>query len=187
MGTRVARRQRDLNRVECVIGDEVHRHAALYPVFQRDYKVRGLIGFTPGQGPLWYPDIPYSIDGKTVRFKVPYADDAAKPIDGWDSDHLRGAYFCDPWQILAAAIAAAPNSGQLGEWRDLFRMRIPRGEIVDLSFEPALHRVRGVVVRRGLFGTRMYSTWEIPALADSLDASAAHKKGRHWFGKYKTE
>ena len=187
MRTGVARRQRDLHRVECLWGDEVHRHAALYPVFQRDYKVRGLIGFTPGQRPLWYPNIPFGIDGKTVRFKESHEDDAAKPIEEWEPDHLRGAYFCDPWQMLGAAIADAPNSGQLGKWSDLFEKRIPRGQIVDLAFEPTLHRVRGVVVRRGLFGSRMYSTWEIPALAETLDVAAPYKSTRRWFGKGNTK
>lgn len=171
MHAREGTRQRALHRITCEWGRWVTRHAVVCAVFQPDYKVRGLIGFNLGDRPVWYPGVPITVSGKHLVFNPGFDQAGPPPADEWPGGLLDGAYICDPWQVVAPAIATARAAGgreALGRWRDVFEARIPAGTIEDIIYEHTLHRLRGIIVRRGWFRRKTYSLLEIPPLAESL-------------------
>jgi hypothetical protein len=161
-------RQEELRRVTCQWGDYSRSHSAILPFFQADYKVFGLMGFSLGTAPAWYPGVPVHIEKRMLLFKDAYAD-APPPLAGLDEETFADAYYYDPWRVLAAVFATEPGFPPLAGALNLADQKLLGKPITDLLFEAQLHRLRGFVLKGWLFRVHRISTLQIPNLAEAIE------------------
>jgi len=138
------------------------------PFFHNSYKVFGLVGYAAGESPRWYPGVPVSVERQRLIFKT--AEMEHPPA--WselDRDHFAGAFYHDPWAMLATMLPLVPDAPPMLDAMNLAGRRLQGRPVHDAIFEPPLHRVRAVEVRAGFFGTRTVSILSMPALIEALD------------------
>ncbi|MCH7479183.1 MAG: hypothetical protein IIA14_13920 [SAR324 cluster bacterium] len=164
----VGTRQMSLRRITCHWGDDRQTHAALIPFFREDYKVFGMLGFSLGTPPVWYPSVPLNAEGGHCRFKD---SETEKPpaLGDLEPGLFQGAFYFDPWRVVAPAFRAGEGFPDFNSTVNLAVRTIQRRPIVDVLLERHLHRVRGLVLKRGLLRSRAISVLTIPPLAKALD------------------
>ena len=161
-------RQRRLQLVTVHWDGQPLKHAAMIPMFRSDYRVFGMVGFTLGVMPLWYPGAPLYVGKRELRYKGSEAE-APPPIFELEPDHFAGAYHFDSWKVLAPVLASQEDYPSLSPASNLATRKIGGRSIRDLIFEPPLHRLRGLVCKGRFWGLKAISILEIPALPDALD------------------
>ncbi|MCH7478551.1 MAG: hypothetical protein IIA14_10690 [SAR324 cluster bacterium] len=168
MAKYVGTRQMSLRRITCHWGDHRQAHAALIPFFRGDYKVFGMLGFSLGTPPVWYPSVPLNAELGLCRFKdneteqPPALRDLAPEL-------FQGAFYFDPWRVVAPAFRSGEGFPDFNGAVNLAARTIQRRPILDVLLERHLHRVRGLVLRMGLLRSRAISVLTLPALAEALD------------------
>ena len=161
-------RQQRLQRVTAYWDDRPLKHAVMIPVFRADYRVFGMVGFTLGAMPLWYPGTPFHVAKRELRYKG--SDSEAPPqIFELEPGHFEGAYYFDSWKILAPVFASQEAYPSLSPASNLASRKIGGWPIRDLIFEPPLHRLRGLACKGRFWGWKAISVLEIPALPGALD------------------
>lgn len=173
-------RQKRLQRIACEWGRDVREHSFVYPVFTTNYRVNGVLAYSLGAEPVWYPGSPAAVEKRRLRFKAPFAEDGPLAARALHPDTFQGAYLCDPWRIIAEAVRGYTQGRALTPPVDIFEYEVRGQPLIDVVYERPLHRVRGFVVRRGIFyRTRTLSVLEIPALAEALKPPAKPKRAWH--------
>lgn len=164
--------QRNLRRVICVWGDVEREHQLLLPLFGKDHKVRGLIGFSAQAPPVWYPEIPVMTQGRRMGFKSAYREHPP-PWEEVERDLFEGCYYFDIWSAMAGVLPTVPGAPSIYGSVNLARARLLGRPILDVFFEPQLHRVRTLLVRERWWRKRHYDVLMLPAFAEAIDAPAA--------------
>ncbi len=159
--------QRTLRRTLCQWGDQSRTHFVLVPFFHSDYKVIGIVGWSPNEEPVWYPGVPVIVERRRLVFKdaltalpPPWAE---LPANAFDE-----AYYHDSWGALKAEIQMMPGAPSLERAANLAGSRLSNRRILDVLFEPPLHRVRAFVLKGQFFRNRTVSIMSMPALAEAL-------------------
>ncbi len=171
-------RQKRLHRITCEWGRDVREHSFVYPLFTRDCRVNGVLAYSLGAEPVWYPAPPAAVEKRRLRFKAFAAEDGPLAIGALHADTFQGAYLCDPWRVIAEAVRVYAQGRAMTPPTDIFEYGLRGRPLIDVVYERPLHRVRGFVVRRGTFyRTQTLSVLEIPALAEALTPPAKPKRG----------
>lgn len=160
-------RQGELRRFSCVWGEHAQRHSAMVPFFKVDYKVFGLMGFSLGSPPVWYPGTPVHVSGRTLRFKDSYAE-LPPPLPTLEPDTFVDSYYFDPWRVLSAVFAAEPRMPDFSSAVNLADYLMRKRYIMDVLLEAPLHRVRGFMLKGSWFRTYRVSTLKLPSLAEAI-------------------
>ena len=168
MAANVGTRQMSLRRITCHWGDHRQAHAALVPFFRGDYKVFGMLGFSLGTLPVWYPSVPLNAEGGQCRFKDGEMEQPPALHD-LEPGLFQGAFYFDPWRVVAPAFRSGEGFPDFNGTVNLAVRTIQRRPIVDVLLERHLHRVRGLVLRMRLLRSRAISVLALPALAEALD------------------
>ena len=163
--------QRTLRRTLCQWGDQSRTHFVLVPFFHSDYKVIGIVGWSPNEDPVWYPGVPVTVERRRLVFKgsltklpPPWAE---LPANAFDE-----AYYHDSWGALKAEIQMMPGAPSLERAANLAGSRLSGRIIVDVMFERPLHRVRAFVLKGRFFRNRTVSIMSMPALTEALQPPA---------------
>ena len=168
MAEYVGTRQMSLRRITCHWGDHRQAHAALIPFFRGDYKIFGMLGFSLGIPPVWYPSVPLSVERGLFRFKDSETEQPPALHD-LEPELFQGAFYFDPWRVVAPAFRSGEGFPDFNSAVNLAARTIQRRPIVDVLLERHLHRVRGLVLRMGFLRSRAISVLTLPALAEALD------------------
>ena len=168
MAEYVGTRQMSLRRITCLWGDHRQSHSALIPFFRGDYKVFGMLGFSLGTPPVWYPSVPMNAERGLCRFKD---SETERPpaLHELEPELFQGAFYFDPWRVVAPAFRSGEGFPDFSGAVNLAARTIQRRPILDVLLERHLHRVRGLVLKRGLLRSRAISVLTIPPLAAALD------------------
>jgi hypothetical protein len=140
--------QRRLRRFRVYWGPQVLRHEALVPVFDGSYKVFGLIALDAEAPPTWYPGAPLTVERRLLLFRSSLSEAPPRWRDV-PPELLQACFYFDPWgaiETLLPAVAGAPSMAQA---TNLAASRIHGERVADVLFEPTLHRVRALMLRRG--------------------------------------
>jgi hypothetical protein len=173
-------RQRELSRVACEWGRDLRVHAVAFLVFGRNYKVQGVLGYSLGLEPLWYGEPPAFVARNGLRFKAPFQEGGPIPVSGTEPETFEGTFLCDSWGIVEEGMRAAFR-GERPLPVNVHGQGFLGRTIVDVVFEPTLHCVRAVVLRRGTFRQETCSVLAIPALAENLRPAAPQRTHQlHW-------
>jgi hypothetical protein len=170
--------QHNLSRITCEWGRDVRTHDVVFPVFARDYKVLGILGYSLATEPVWYGEVPVHVGKRGLRFKAAFRERGPQPVGATESGLFDGTYICDPWGVVAVAIQSFSREKGRAVPVNIHGQSFLGGEIVGTEFEPPLHRVRGLVVRRGTFRRQTLSVMALPALAESLRPATTSRRGR---------
>lgn len=168
MAEYVGTRQMSLRRITCLWGDHRQSHSALIPFFRGDYKVFGMLGFSLGTPPVWYPSVPMNAERGLCRFKDSETEQPPALHD-LEPELFQGAFYFDPWRVVAPAFRSAEGFPDFNGVVNLAARTIQRRPILDVLLERHLHRVRGLMLRMGLLRSRALSVLTLPALAEALD------------------
>ena len=166
--------QRTLRRTLCQWGDQSRTHFVLVPFFHSDYKVIGIVGWSPNEEPVWYPGVPLIVDRRRLVFKNS-ATELPPPWAELPADTFDGAYYHDSWGALKAEIQMMPGAPSLERAANLAGSRLSGRRILDVLFEPPLHRVRAFVLKERFFRNRTVSIMSMPALTEALQPPAKTK------------
>lgn len=156
------------------------RHPALLPIFGTDYKVRGMVGLLPLAPPLWYPGSPVAVTSERLVFKdtdyaepLPIAELLA--LEGEqaqdEAERWKDALVFDPTRRIERWLrhsAAGRQDSMLPAPRNIAGQLLLGQPVLDVVYEPSLHRVRGFWVRRNWYSRHELSALGIPALRESL-------------------
>ena len=167
MGDRYGIEQRRLRRVTVRWGPQERRHLALVPVFDAGYKVLGMVGMDSDSPPMWYPGVPLIVEPGRMTFKSSLSTSSPE----WSEvppELLEACYFLDPWGAILALVPHLTGAPPLDGAVNLVGGRIQGERIVDLVFEPALHRVRAFVLRGRWHRQHRVPVLRLPALAQCL-------------------
>jgi hypothetical protein len=160
--------QRELRRITCRWGPHAERHAALVPFFGKDYRVFGMLGISLGRMPVWYPGAPVSVSPGQLRYKDVLTE-RPPALATLEPGLFRGAYYLDPWRMLGGMMAMLEGAPGLDQAVNLAGRRLQGRPLLDVVYEPPLHRVRAFIVKRGWLGSERRSVLRMPALAEALD------------------
>ena len=161
--------QRSLRRLECHWGNSVRKHQLLVAVFHSDHKVKGFIGFSVEENPVWYPGVPLIVTRNRLTFKS--ANQDRPPAWGEvERELFQGVYFFDAWGALASVLPAVPDAPPLAGGINLARATVESRPIVDVVFEPHLHRLRALLVRHRGFFTRRMEVMTLGAFAEVIQS-----------------
>ena len=103
MNNRAGIAQRSLRHLECQWGESIQKHQLLLAIFHADHKVKGFIGFSVKEDPVWYPGVPLIVTRSRLTFKNAYQE---RPPE-WgevERDLFQGAYFFDAWRAVASVL-----------------------------------------------------------------------------------
>ena len=164
--------QRTLRRVRVLWGPQERRHEALIPVFDRGYKVLGLVGLDANGTLSWYPGVPLMVERGRLRFKSSLSD-ASPAWSEVPAGLLEGSCFLDSWGAIQALLPRQPGAPSLAGSLNLTGQRIRGRWIVDVVFEPGLHRVRAFVLAGRWGRGERIGVMRLPALAQSLRPARA--------------
>ena len=160
--------QRNLSRLRCEWGREARVHAVAHPVFGRDYRVRGILAFTPGAGLLWYGEVPAHVEQGLIRFKAAFQEGGPPALADMDAREFEGALLCDPWGMASDLLGLFASSTGHAVPGNVHGQILRGRPLVDIEFERTLHCVRSVILSRGLLRQETLPVLGIPAWADSL-------------------
>lgn len=166
--------QRTLRRTLCQWGDQSRTHFVLVPFFHSDYKVIGIVGWSPNEEPVWYPGVPVTVARRRLVFKGSLTE-LPPPWAELPADTFDGAYYHDSWGALKAEIQMMPGAPSLERAANLAGSRLSGRIIVDVMFERPLHRVRAFVLKGRFFRNRIVSILSMPALTEALQPPAKTK------------
>ena len=166
--------QRTLRRTLCQWGDQSRTHFVLVPFFHSDYKVIGIVGWSPNEEPVWYPGVPVTVDRRRLVFKNSLTE-LPPPWAELPADTFDGAYYHDSWGALKAEIQMMPGAPSLERAANIAGSRLSGRRILDVLFEPPLHRVRAFVLKGQFFRNRTVSIMSMPALTEALQPPAKTK------------
>lgn len=175
--------QRRLRRMTVHWGPHTREHLALVPIFDGGYKVLGLVGLdaSPESAPVWYPGPPLVMERRRMMFKSSLSD--MPPSWGeMDPGLLEDTYFHDPWGAIQALVPLVPDAPSLEGALNLAGNRIQGRPIVDVVFEPPLHRVRAMELRGRWGRTRTVPILRMPALAQAVEKGAVQPLDVSAFG-----
>ena len=160
--------QRELSRITCEWGREVRSHAVVMAVFGREYKVLGMLGYSTGQELLWYGEPPHFVGRRGLRFKAPFQEGGPQPVSETDPELFRDTYICDTWGLVDGALQMMFAKQERPLPVNIVDQVFQGRSISDVVFEPTLHRVRALVLRKGLFRVETRPVMAIPPLAGNL-------------------
>ena len=168
--------QRDLRKMECVWGKQIHQHLLVLPLFHADHKVQGMIGFSSRQHPLWYPGAPVAVERRRLIFKAAFYD-RPPPWGEVERDLFRGAYYFDSWLAVANWWPRLPDAPSTEGGVNLALATIRSHSIAEVYFEPSLHRLRALELRESFFRTRRADVFSLPSFADFIVPGGAARRG----------
>lgn len=177
MGQRELTGQRTLRDMECVWGRQVRKHLLVMPLFHADYKVRGMIGFSSLENPLWYPGVPTAVESRRLTFKDAFYDHPPS----WgelERDLFQGAYYFDSWLAVANWWPQLPDAPSPEGGVNLALATIRSRSIAEVYFEPSLHRLRALGLRESFFRTRRTDVFSLPSFVDSIVPGGAARRGQ---------
>jgi len=152
MTVRTGITQRQLQRVTVHWGPQQRRHMALVPLFDAGYKVLGLAGLDMVGAPLWYPGVPLTVERRRLVFRSSLSD-ASPQWSEAPAEALDHCYFFDTWGAVQVLVPREPGAPAFAHAVNLAGNRIQGERVLDVIFEPALHRVRAFLLR-GRWGRR---------------------------------
>ncbi|MEE8435084.1 MAG: hypothetical protein V3S64_09895 [bacterium] len=169
--------QRTLRNIECVWGKQVRKHLLVMPLFHADHKVRGMIGFSSQENPLWYPGTPAGIERRRLTFKDAFYDHPP-PWGEVERDLFQGAYYFDSWLAVASWWPQLPDAPSPEGGVNLALATIRSQSIAEVYFEPSLHRLRALGLRESFFRTRRTDVFSLPSFVDSIVPEGAARRGQ---------
>ena len=161
---------RSLRRYECRWGDFSRKHHLVIPIFQANHKVKGFLGFSVEDFPVWYPGIPIIVERKRLVFKSAY-DDRPPSWGEVDRELFADAYFFDPWDAVASVLPRISQAPPLKGGINLARATLQSRPMIDVYFEPALHRLRAIEVVDWLIFKRRIDVTTLPAFPEAIETS----------------
>lgn len=170
--------QRELSRVTCEWGRDVRSHAVALAVFGRNYKVKGMLAYSPGQEPLWYGEPPNFVGQRGLRFKAAFEEGGPVPVSETDRDVFQDTFVCDSWGLVEESVRAAFGEQDRPLPENISGQMYRGQQVMDVVFEPSMHSVRSVVLRRGLFRVETRPVMTIPSLTGNL-RPVPKEKPRH--------
>lgn len=170
--------QRELSRITCEWGQDVRSHAVALAVFGPNYKVKGILAYSPGQEPLWYGEPPNFMGRHGMRFKAPFDEGGPLPVSETDPEVFEDTFVCDSWGLVEDGMRAAFAEQERPMPMNVSGQMYRGQQVTDVVFEPSMHSVRSVVLRRGLFRVETRPVMTIPSLMGNLRA-VPRDKPRH--------
>ena len=167
--------QRALRKMECVWGKQTRQHSLVMPLFHADHKVRGMIGFSSREDPLWYPGPPAAVEGHRLTFKDAFYDHPP-PWGELERDFFQGVYYFDSWLAVANWWPELSDAPSAEGGVNLALATIRSQSISEVYFEPSLHRVRALDLRESFFRTRRTDVFSLPSFADSIVPGGAARR-----------
>jgi hypothetical protein len=167
MDDRYGIEQRLLRRVSVRWGPQERRHLAMVPLFDPGYKVLGLVGLDSDAPPRWYPGVPLTVERGRMVFRSSLST-ASPEWSDVPPELLTECYFLDPWGAILALVPHVPGGPSLAGAVNLAGCRIRGERIVDIVFEPALHRVRALQLRGRWRRSGRVQVLRLPPLSQCL-------------------
>lgn len=170
MEHRMGMAQRRMRRMTVHWGPHSRTHLALLPIFDSSYKVLGMVGLDADaeQHPVWYPGNPLTVEPRRMVFKSSLSD-APPQWNEIEPGLLEDSYFHDPWGAIHALVPRVPGAPSLEGAVNLAGNRIRGQPIMDVVYEPTLHRVRALQLRGRWGRSRTVPILRLPGLRESLE------------------
>jgi hypothetical protein len=181
MNDRHGTSQRKLYNLRVQWGPQELRHLAVIPVFDRGYKVLGLVGLDSERPPVWYPGVPLVVQPRLLVMRSSLSD-ASPEWHEVEPGHLENVCFFDSWGAILALVPKMPGAPSLAGSVNLVGGRIRGQRIVDVIYESSLHRVRALRLRPAWGRARDVPILRIPALWENLEQSLVQPLDLEAFG-----
>lgn len=164
--------QRTLQRLTVQWGPQVRRYRVVVPFFDAGYKVLGLAAVGSDFGVTWYPGAPWKVEPHRLAYKD-LGLDAPPPWSEVPTGLLERAYFFDPTGAIALMLPRQPGAPSLAGAVNLTGTSLRGQSVQDIVFEPALHRVRALMLGGRWGRVQRVSVMRLGALPRGLPSVVA--------------